>query len=140
MPKFELNKSIEARKLNPRTGIQTSDPPVTIPFGALIDDVKEDRDHRKFSYLGERYRCPADVLRLATAPVGGETDLPASAPQPGGPAPEESARPRRTVHWERLTSNWKDLMRLRVPGGWLVAQADANSSPSFYPDAKHHWL
>ena len=139
MSKFELNRSIEARKLNPRTGIQTSDPQVTIPFGAFIDDVTEDRDDCRFSYLGQRYRCATDVLRMATAPAAGEADLPAITPQPEEAAPEEPARPRPAVHWERLSSNWKDLMRLRVPGGWLVAHADANGSPSFLPDPHHHW-
>ena len=38
--KFSLNKSIEARKLNKRTGAPTTDPEVTIPYGALVDNIE----------------------------------------------------------------------------------------------------
>ncbi len=143
MPKFELTKSIEATKLNPRTEIPTSDPPVTIPFGAIIDNVTRDRDDRKFSYLGQRYRCTDEMFQVATVPVGGaaaESEPEAAAT--GQPAPEAAAEPapaQPAIVWERMTANWRDLMRLEVPGGWLVALRDSSASPSFYPDPDHRW-
>jgi hypothetical protein len=155
MPKFELIQPIEARQLNPRTGIQTSDPPVTIPFGAIIEDVIEDRDARRFSYLGQPYRCEEEDLRRAAVAVAApawtspqprqpqtETAAPTAAAAQVAtrlPAPEEPAGEQPTVFWERLASNGKDLMRVRVPGGWLVALADGNASPSFFPDPEHRW-
>jgi hypothetical protein len=152
MSKYELTKSIEARKLNPRTGIPTSDPLVTIPFGAIIQDVTQDRDDRKFSYLGLRYQCTDEVFRVATVAVDSPSgaagpqasqpkleapapaDPAAAEPASAAPAPEQPA-----VFWERLSSNGRDLMRVRVPGGWLVALADSNASPGFYPDPRHQW-
>ena len=145
MSKFELTKSIEARKLNPRTGIPTTDPPVTVPFGAILEDVVEDREDRKFSYLGLRFQCTGEVFRASTVAVGGTNGEPeaeeaapvAAAAEPVAPEPAASVQP--AVCWEKLTSNWKDLMRLKVPGGWLVALGGVNASPSFYPDRKHQW-
>jgi hypothetical protein len=148
MSKFELIKSIEARKLNPRTGIPTTDPPVTIPFGAILEDVTQDRDDSKFSYLGQRYQCPEEAFRTATVTVATGTSPQARQPQPETAAPAQFApvplAPEQpaceaAVSWERVTSNWRDLMRLKVPGGWLVALADANTSPAFYPDPDHRW-
>jgi hypothetical protein len=139
MPKYELTKTIEARKLNPRTEIPTSDPLVTIPFGAIISDAVVDRDVRKFSYLGLRYQCPDEVFRVAAVAIRkSQPAQPGEAavePVPGKPAPEPPA-----VSWERLTSdNWKGLMRTRVPGGWLVALADDSSALAFYADPDHRW-
>jgi hypothetical protein len=138
MSKFELTKSIEATKLNLRTGIPTSDPPVTIPFGAIVQDPVEDRDFRKFTYLGERYRCADEMFRIAAAAISESEEQPAPAPAPvpaAAPAAEEPA----SVAWERLGSNWLPLMRTKVPGGWLVALGAGTTALAFYPDPDHHW-
>jgi hypothetical protein len=68
MPKFELTKSIEARKLNPRTRIPLNDY-VSIPFGAIIEDRVREGTIEKFSYLGEFYQYPAHDLEASVAPV-----------------------------------------------------------------------
>jgi hypothetical protein len=65
MPVFELGKSIESIRLNKRNRLPMGDPPRTIPFGALIDEIRETGDRASFVYLGELYECPADVLRSA---------------------------------------------------------------------------
>lgn len=164
MPKYELVKLIEAQRLNPRTGIPTSDPPVTIPFGAIIEDITPDRDMDKFVYLGQRYQCAHDILDSAISPVA--APAPAAAPVPPAPparpaeaaapaaqaaqaaaavasaaaaapatvAPEAPA-PAAKLAWERLDSTIPCL-RAKLPGGWLVA---AEGGLAFYPDAGHSW-
>lgn len=58
MAKFELTKSIEARKLNPRNR-QPIGLPVTIPFGAIVEKVSHVRDMVEFDYLGEPHQAAA---------------------------------------------------------------------------------
>jgi hypothetical protein len=62
LAKVELNKSIEARKLNQRTGLPMTGPEVTIPYGAIIDHVETDRDREKFHYLRDLYSCSHEVF------------------------------------------------------------------------------
>jgi hypothetical protein len=66
MPKLEVTKTIEARMLNKRTRQTLSQPPVTIPYGAILDDVVENRDVVEFTYVGELYNCKAEVLRAGS--------------------------------------------------------------------------
>ena len=68
MGKFELTKSIEARKLNPRTKVPMNEFH-TIPFGAIIENLVESRDMEQFSYLGEYYQYPSADLREASRPI-----------------------------------------------------------------------
>jgi hypothetical protein len=68
MAKFEVTKSIEARKLNPRTMVPLNEYH-TIPFGAIIDNLLEDRDMPQFSYLGEHYQYPHEDLKAASRPI-----------------------------------------------------------------------
>ena len=65
MAKCELTKTIEAIKLNKRTMRPLGELPVTIPYGAVIEDVTQDRDSRRFFYLGEPYECPESVIASA---------------------------------------------------------------------------
>lgn len=58
MAKFELTKSIDARKLNKRTMNPLGPERFPIPFGAILTDVTEERGLYKFSYLGEPYEVP----------------------------------------------------------------------------------
>jgi hypothetical protein len=65
MAKFELTKSIEAVKLNPRTLRPLSDLKHTIPYGAILEKLTLDRDIQQFHYLGEPYECPEDDIKAA---------------------------------------------------------------------------
>ena len=58
MAKFELTKSIDARRLNKRTMIPLGPERFPIPFGAILSDLKEERGLYQFSYLGEPYEAP----------------------------------------------------------------------------------
>jgi hypothetical protein len=64
MAKFELTKSIEARKLNSRTKIPTNEFR-TIPFGAIIENVVESGDVDQFFHLGEYYQYPRADLKAS---------------------------------------------------------------------------
>jgi len=57
MPKYEIVKTIEATRLNKRTLIAMGRDKHTIPYGAIIENLTEDRDRRKFFYLNEPYQC-----------------------------------------------------------------------------------
>jgi len=41
--------------------------------------------------------------------------------------------------WEVLSRAKPQLMRMKVPGGWLVAVRVGSFSLSFYPDPEHKW-
>ncbi len=139
--KFELTKSIEARKLNPRTGAPSSDPPVTIPYGALIDRLTSERDMDKFHYLLQPYQCPHAILAAAIVEVA--TASPMSPPAAVSPstglepvaetAPVDIPR----LTWELLESDVMPCQRAKVPGGWLVLVG--SGALAFYPDAAHSW-
>ncbi len=68
MAKFELTKSIEARKLNPRNR-QPVGPPVTIPYGAVVEKIARDRDLVSFNYLGEPHHAQAKDIDAALRPL-----------------------------------------------------------------------
>jgi hypothetical protein len=144
LAKVELNKSIEARKLNQRTGLPMTGPEVTIPFGAIIEHVETDRDREKFHYLGELYSCRHEVWASAVIPGAIEPEAPAAAAAPAAQtAPSEpvAVPSKAKLQWEQLDSGpgvpGPYLLRAKVPGGWLVALAGA--SVTFYPDPKHRW-
>jgi hypothetical protein len=132
MPKFELKKTIEAAKLNKRTGIPLGGPPVTISFGAIIEDIEEDRDYGKFLHLGQPYRCALDVLMAALD----------KRPLPEGPAAaparalDEAAEPGPRMVWRPVASPHHAVARAKVPGGWMVLVDEA---ALFYPDPEHQW-
>ncbi|HVX68006.1 MAG TPA: hypothetical protein VHA11_15440 [Bryobacteraceae bacterium] len=127
MPKFELAKSIDAAPLNPRTLIPTGDPPVTVPYGAIVDHLEQDRDFDKFSYLGKPYRCAHDIFQAA---IRKSKAAPAAAPAP-------ASNERRCLEWEELASTHGPARRAKVPGGWLVSVS--GDGLAFYPDAEHAW-
>ena len=47
MAKYELTKSVEGVKVNKRSGIPTNEK-VTVSFGAIIEDPREERDCLRF--------------------------------------------------------------------------------------------
>lgn len=64
MEKYELTKTIEARKLNKRT-LRPVAEYATIPFGAILENVTEEHDQQRFYYLGEPYEFPLADLKGA---------------------------------------------------------------------------
>jgi hypothetical protein len=142
MPVFELGKSIESIRLNKRNRLPMGDPPRTIPFGALIDEIRETGDRASFVYLGELYECPADLLRsalLASTPAQPNAPF---EPNGGGDRTETGTRataPKQpaSLEWEPLASSQGSFSRARVPGGWLL-MSEANALV-FIPDPERVW-
>ncbi len=47
---------------------------------------------------------------------------------------------KRSGTWEQVYGTRPKLLRLRVPGGWLVTVLGGLSYPvTFYPDPEHKW-
>jgi hypothetical protein len=126
-------------------------PPVTIPFGAVIEDPELAYDYGKFTFLGQLYRCASDVLEAAmeSQPVDAAPAPPAPAPAAPDPAeaapapataaaaePAASATEASGLQWEKLGSSPHLVWRTKVPGGWLVT---VDQSVVFYPDTDHQW-
>jgi hypothetical protein len=134
LEKLSLTKTIEARKLNKRTGVPTTDPEVTIPFGSFVEDIELDRDMVKFTYHGEPYRCAQDLLMSAlekktfAAAAGAEAPTEAASPEP-------VEKPK--LQWEPVESTHYSVMRARVPGGWLVSTG--GTALAYCPDPNREW-
>ena len=69
MPKFELTKTIEAAKLNPRTLRPLGPIKSTIPYGAVLEKLILDRDMQQFHYLNEPYQIPYNDIASALKPL-----------------------------------------------------------------------
>jgi len=69
MPKFELTKTIEAAKLNPRTLRPLGPIKSTIPYGAVLEKLTLDRDMQQFHYLNEPYEIPYSDIATALKPL-----------------------------------------------------------------------
>jgi len=153
MAKYTLSKTIEARKLNPRTRIPTADLPVTIPYGAIVSEIQQDRDVANFSYLGEYYQCPYKLMQEVMQTVGGQkpaaeeaAESPVAAGRTGTGSPgregqgslspvlPEAAEVK--LRWEAVASDHGEVRRAAVPGGWLVA---VDGCITFLPDPEHGW-
>jgi hypothetical protein len=132
MNKFELCKTIEARKLNKRTGIPLTGPLTTIPYGTIVTDPVVDRDVVKFTYLNEFYQCTDEVFQDATVSL--QADETSTPSQTGSPT--VSSQP--VLHWASIDTNRGRLYRVKVPGGWLISTESMNAL-SFYPDQQHSW-
>lgn len=136
MPVFELGKSIESIRLNKRNRLPMGDPPRTIPFGALIDEIRETGDRASFAYLGELYECPTDVLRSALI-ASGVTQRDGGAGKPESRPAEAVSKPPASLEWEPISSSVGAFSRARVPGGWLVM--NESNAVVFIPDPEHAW-
>jgi hypothetical protein len=114
------------------------EPEVTIPYGAILENVRQDRDTVTFNYLTEPYGCPRDIFQSAAAPFA-KVEKPAAtapAPEPAAAIPEPEAEPAK-LQFEALSSSVEGLSRAKVPGGWLLATE--RGGVAFYPDARHVW-
>jgi len=135
MAKLEVTKTIEARMLNKRNRQVLSQPPVTLPYGAILTDIVENRDVLEFHYLGELYNCKTEVLR------GASRSLDDSGPTQSTGAPTATTpEPEIPFKWERLNAGTVATHRAKLPGGWLIQVGDSNSrGVTFYPDPDHAW-
>jgi ABC-type branched-subunit amino acid transport system substrate-binding protein len=140
MVKMTLAKTIEAQKLNPRTLVPTTEPPVTVPYGAIITQVEQVGDVDNFMYLGAWHQCAHGVLQAAAeqAPVAAPAEAAPSAAAPAEANLGAVAAPVPTagLQWETLASDWSEVRRARVRGGWLVT---ASGGVAFLPDPEHAW-
>ena len=137
LQKVTLNKSIQARKLSP-SGVLTSDPEETIPYGSIIEGVQRDRDVVRFRYLGYLYRCPYEVLASAVDRGALEADQPSAAKPPASaPVTAEDTQPKLEFASLRTPFGLPGLFRAKVAGGWLVTSNAGGVT--FYPDPEHGW-
>jgi hypothetical protein len=139
---LELNKSIEARRLNQRTGAPAAGPEVVIPYGAIVENVQPDRDFERFTYLRELYRCSHSLLVSATDPKAWDAQRvaaaePAATPAQAAPGVAQGTPVPPALQWAPLDSG-VPLLRAKVPGGWLLAFA-SGTGLTFYPDPGHEW-
>lgn len=134
MQKITLNKTISARRLS-KTGVPTSEPEATIPFGSIIERVERERDLANFRYLTEMYQCPYDLLVSAVD----RESLDPAAPEPpqAKPSRPNPPAPAARLEFESIASNLGRAARAKVPGGWLVLAEPGGLA--FYPDADHRW-
>jgi hypothetical protein len=136
LPKLSLRKTIEATKLNKRTGLAEVGPEVTIPFGALVEFVSAERETVRFSYMGDYYRCAEDLWQSA---AGEKTHDAAAGPAAAATGVEAAALPKPGLIWEPLPSSGLNVVRTKVPGGWLVAITGQNSGLTCLPQPAHEW-
>ena len=146
MARYELIKTIDARKLNLRSGLPLNEPPISVPYSAILDVLEERWDLVKFSYLGLKYQCPTPIFKEAARPYGaGEREAeaqPDAVVEPAAPAADQPAPPRPAVKdamvkWEELSSSHQTVLRAKVPGGWLIAVR--GFGVTFLPDKSHGW-
>ena len=155
--KYRVIKMVEARRLNPNSGIPLTEPPTALPFGALLENMREERDVYKFTYLGKPYQCLQTILRPAMEPFGAapakavagdaeEVEVEVTrqtAPVAASVAPVAAAQPVAAAadaafQWETVATTHGPILRAKVPGGWLV-MAGRGTGLAFVPDAGHKW-
>jgi hypothetical protein len=145
MAKYELAKSVEAARLNKRTGHPLAEPTVTIPYGAIISDLEESGDFYKYAYMVDRYQTKRDTMAGGFHLLAGSSSAASSAVvdeqlplAETAPASDEVAGP--LLRWERLrVAGGPAVTRARVPGGWLVSGGSSGGSLAFVPDLGHGW-
>lgn len=148
MDRYELTKSIEAKKLSKRTGFRLSEPPTQLSYGSVLTDLVKTRDGYKFTCLLEPYEAEAWVLEPAIrkiasvgAPKAAEPDEESPAPDPppvvaAEPAAAAATPPPSGFQWEELSRSPVRLWRSKVPGGWLLT---SGSNLLLLPDPAHAW-
>lgn len=134
MAKFELSKSVEGVKVNKRSGIPTTER-VTVSFGAIIEDPREERDCLRFLHLGELIDVKYSEIHGYFKPIDGSAPTAAAGAASAPAAKAQAPADPRFIRWEAIPSNLA-VQRTKVPGGWLVA---AGNGLAFVPDAAHEW-
>ena len=132
MSKLTLSKTIEAKKLNPKTGVGLPGTETAIPYGAILENLERHGDSARFRYQTELYGCRYQVVEEAID-VGASGE---SEPGPGGSAAAPAAAGKPRLQWEQVASSGPATHRAKVPGGWLVA---VSSGVTFLPDHLHTW-
>lgn len=152
-PKYRVTKMVEARKLHPKSLIPLSEPPLQLPFTAILEGLTLEREMYRFYYLGQPYQCPQKLMKsaiekieeMALRAAAGEPEEAAesgdeleAAPAPVAPskAAAKTAKAAGGFVWEQVATNQGTLMRGKVPGGWLVR---LQNDVCFYPDPGHKW-
>ncbi|MBE0660806.1 MAG: hypothetical protein IH602_24140 [Bryobacteraceae bacterium] len=151
-PKYRVTKMVEARKLHPNSLIPLSEPPIQLPFTAILEGMRLEREMYRFYYLGQPYQCAQKVLKSAIEKI---EDAAAKAVEEemeeaaevvkadpvveAAPAPRGAARAGAGAGgfvWQPVQTNKGAMLRGKVAGGWLVR---VEGSVCFYPDAGHKW-
>src|SRR5690349_10260061 len=137
MSKFELTKSIEARKLKKSSGLPLPEPPATISFGSIIENVKQVGRMGRFTFLFNLYEADYSVLESALKPVGAATTDPVPTPATvASTAATPGLASEVKFRWEEIATTHGVLLRAKVPGGWLL---DRGTGLLFFEDAKYKW-
>ncbi len=151
-PKYRVTKMVEARKLHPKSLIPLSEPPLQLPFTAILEGLTLERDVYRFYYLGLPYQCPQKVMKSAIEKIEENVVQAASDEIDGNVAIEESSIETRVSAkpaaaplpdasggfvWQQITTNHGVLQRAKLPGGWLVKLQPTGIC--FYPDPGHKW-
>lgn len=138
MGKYELGKTVEAHKLNKRTGIPLSEPPVTIPFGAILESVQISDDMVRFAYMGDRYQVSRDAVAGALHSLAAAPSQPPAAAKAAAPAATDASDGKLIFETLDVRAQAQiSIYRAPVPGGWLVASH--SGALTFVPDAAHKW-
>ena len=143
-PKYRVTKMVEVRKLHPKSLIPLTEPPLQLPFTAILEGLTLERDMYRFYYLGQPYQCLKKVMKSAIELIeesGGraEPELVEVADETVIEMPLAVADPAAAMPgfaWQQISTSQGVLLRARVPGGWLVR---VQSSVCFYPDTGHKW-
>lgn len=133
MAQFEITKTVEGVKVNKRSGIPTTER-VTLSFGAIIVDPREERDYLRFHYLGDPVDVKLSDIRGYYKPLDAASPSTPAAGAPISSRPPASSRAP-FLAWESISSTLS-VQRAKIPGGWLVA---AGNGLAFVPDAAHEW-
>lgn len=151
-PKYRVIKMVEAKKLHPKSLIPLSEPPIQLPFTAILEGVKLEREMYRFYYLGQPYQCAQKVLKSAiekidevhakevdedveeAVEVEVEEEAAEAAPVPAPRAAVKAAAG--GFVWQAVQTSKGAMLRGKVAGGWLVR---VEGSVCFYPDAGHKW-
>lgn len=151
-PKYRVLKMVEARKLHPKSLIPLSEPPIQLPFTAILEGLKLEREMYSFYYLGQPYQCAQKVMKSAIEKIeemhvkpveedaeeAVEVEVEEAAPALALKAAVKAA-PKAAAGgfvWQQVQTSKGALLRGKVPGGWLVR---LEGDICFYPDAGHKW-
>ena len=132
MPKYTTTKLVEAVMLNRKTGAPTSKR-IDLPYGAIIQDPREERGTLQFLYLGELYAVKLADIQGYYEPIGERAGDSGSTDSTAKPA--AAAKPEKSLEFEKLRSNLA-VKRAKAPGGWIVVVGDG---VTFVPDPSHKW-